>query len=185
MQKSLVISYIHMGDLHVWCITGHVYWLNKWNEKGCTHSALLWQKEASHKSPKSEKVMFQIGLSIFYFHYEFGAETLILLKDIEVKTSLYCIWCQCTWQTHFAHLWEMSFSRVASFCQSMAALIVGNKKNCPYKLSKSSFTSHEHRAHTLLTRFNVLVMVQAFAEQCNSLCRRIEIALLKFSEKKI
>ena len=46
-------------------------------------SALLWQKEASHKSPKSEKVMLlDIGLSIFYFHSEFGAETLILLKDI-------------------------------------------------------------------------------------------------------
>ena len=29
-------------------------------------------------------------------------------------------WCQCTWQTHFAHLREMSFSRVASFCQSTA-----------------------------------------------------------------
>ena len=30
--------------------------------------------------------------------------------------------CQCTWQTHFAHLRKMSFSRVASFCQSGADL---------------------------------------------------------------
>ena len=29
-------------------------------------------------------------------------------------------WCKCTWQTHFAHLPEISFSRVASFCQSTA-----------------------------------------------------------------
>ena len=29
-------------------------------------------------------------------------------------------WCQCTWQTHLAHLREMSFSRVASFCQCAA-----------------------------------------------------------------
>ena len=49
------------------------------------NSALLWQKEATDKSPKSEKVICKIGLSIFYFHSEFGAETLILLKDIEVK----------------------------------------------------------------------------------------------------
>ena len=33
-------------------------------------------------------------------------------------------WCQCMWQTHFALLWEMSFSRVASFCQSWAVLII-------------------------------------------------------------
>ena len=26
-------------------------------------------------------------------------------------------WCKCTWQTHFAHLRNMSFSRVASLCQ--------------------------------------------------------------------
>ena len=32
------------------------------------------------------------------------------------------IWCQCTWQTHFDHLREKSFSRVASFCQSTAVL---------------------------------------------------------------
>ena len=32
-------------------------------------------------------------------------------------------WCQCTWQTHFAHLQEMSFSRVASFCQSTAVFM--------------------------------------------------------------
>ena len=32
-------------------------------------------------------------------------------------------WCQCMWQTHFAHLREMSFSRVASFCQSTAVYI--------------------------------------------------------------
>ena len=31
-------------------------------------------------------------------------------------------WCQCTWQTHFAPLRKMSFSRVASFCQSTAVL---------------------------------------------------------------
>ena len=29
-------------------------------------------------------------------------------------------WWQCTWQTHFAYLREISFSRVASFSQSMA-----------------------------------------------------------------
>ena len=46
------------------------------------YAALLWQKEASDISPKSEKVMISIGLSIFYFQSEFGAETLILLKDI-------------------------------------------------------------------------------------------------------
>ena len=57
--------------------------LLKWN---CTKNnpALLWQKEASDKSPKSEKVMFcdwTYRLSIFYVHSEFGAETLTLLKD--------------------------------------------------------------------------------------------------------
>ena len=31
-------------------------------------------------------------------------------------------WCQCTWQTHSAHLREISFSRVASCCQSRAVL---------------------------------------------------------------
>ena len=44
------------------------------------YTALLWQKEATDKSPKSEKVVF--SLSIFYFHSEFGSETLIPLKDI-------------------------------------------------------------------------------------------------------
>ena len=53
-------------------------------------SALLWQKEASDKPPKSEILMFQIGLSMFYFQAEFWAETLILLKDVQVKTSWYC-----------------------------------------------------------------------------------------------
>ena len=47
-----------------------------------SNAALLWQKEASDKSPKSEKVMFLVGLSMFYFYSEFWAETLILLKDI-------------------------------------------------------------------------------------------------------
>ena len=32
-------------------------------------------------------------------------------------------WYQCMWHTHFAHLREMSFSRVASFCQSTAVYI--------------------------------------------------------------
>ena len=34
-------------------------------------------------------------------------------------------WCQCTWQTHFAHLWEMSFSRVASFCHEYGSTVGG------------------------------------------------------------
>jgi len=34
-------------------------------------------------------------------------------------------WCQCTWQTHFANLQEMSFSRVASFCHCTVVLGVG------------------------------------------------------------
>ena len=55
------------------------------------NSAVLWQKEASDKSPKSEKVKFFIGLSMFYFQSEFWAETLIMLKDISVKSSWYCI----------------------------------------------------------------------------------------------
>ena len=32
-------------------------------------------------------------------------------------------WYQWTWQTHFAHLREISFSRVGSFCQSTAVFI--------------------------------------------------------------
>ena len=48
------------------------------------HVALLLQKEASDKSPKSEKsdvfrLDFEYSTS---FQSEFGAETLILLKDI-------------------------------------------------------------------------------------------------------
>ena len=31
-------------------------------------------------------------------------------------------WCQCTWQTHLLIIYEMSFSRLASFCQRMAVL---------------------------------------------------------------
>ena len=50
-------------------------------DHGCDNTALLWQKEATDKSPKSEKVICFIGLSIFYFHSEFGAETLILLPS--------------------------------------------------------------------------------------------------------
>ena len=38
------------------------------------------KKEASAKSPTSQKVMF-LDWTIFYFQSEFGAETLILLKD--------------------------------------------------------------------------------------------------------
>ena len=30
-------------------------------------------------------------------------------------------WCQCKWQTDFAHLWEISLSWLAAFCQSKAA----------------------------------------------------------------
>ena len=39
-------------------------------------------------------------------------------------------WCQCTWQTHFACLQEMSFSRVASFCQWRQYCSVYKKKLC-------------------------------------------------------
>ena len=35
------------------------------------NTALLWQKEASDKSPKSEILMFEIGLSMFYYQAEF------------------------------------------------------------------------------------------------------------------
>ena len=40
-------------------------------------------------------------------------------------------WCQCkcTWHTHFAHLWEITFSRVASFCQSTAVLLMDIMSN--------------------------------------------------------
>ena len=51
-------------------------------DRKVAYTALLWQKEASYKSPKSEKVMFlDWTWHILYFHSEFGAETLILLKD--------------------------------------------------------------------------------------------------------
>ena len=52
-----------------------------------SYSALLWQKEASDTSRKSEILMFSAWTySMFYFQSEFWAETLILLKDIQVKT---------------------------------------------------------------------------------------------------
>ena len=52
------------------------------------------------------KWCFYIRLSMFYFQSKFWAETLILLKDIFLLSQDIMIfhWCQCTWQTHFAHL---------------------------------------------------------------------------------
>ena len=71
--------------------------------------------------PNLSKWWFYIGLSILYFQSEFGAETLILLRDI-CQNIMLLHWCRWTWQTHFAQLREMLFSRVASFCQSTAAI---------------------------------------------------------------
>ena len=69
-----------------------------------------------------ESDVFRNGLGIFYFHSEFGTETLILLKDIYLSQDIMILhWCQCTWQTYFANLREMSFSRVAPFCHCTAA----------------------------------------------------------------
>ena len=49
---------------------------------GCIHVLLYSHtKEASEKSPKSEKIVFQLDLA-FYFQSEFESETLILLKDM-------------------------------------------------------------------------------------------------------
>ena len=47
------------------------------------YSALHWQKEATHKSPKSEKVMF-LDRTLAYSTSipSLEAETLILLRDI-------------------------------------------------------------------------------------------------------
>ena len=53
------------------------------------YTALLWLKDTSDQSPKFERVMFLDWM--FYFQSEFWSETLILLKDICVKTSWYCI----------------------------------------------------------------------------------------------
>ena len=83
----------------------------------CT--ALLRQKEATDKSPKSEKVMFldwteDILLPFWVWSRNTHPAERYLIQDMILH------WCQCTWQTHFAHLREMSFSRVASFCQSTA-----------------------------------------------------------------
>ena len=70
--------------------------------------------------PNKEKVMFldwtyHILLPFqVWSRYTHPAER-YLSQDIIILH-----WCQCTWQTHFAHLQEPSFSRVASFCQSMA-----------------------------------------------------------------
>ena len=41
--------------------------------------------------PNLRKWCLKIGLSMLYFQSEFWAQTLILLKDFQVKTSWYCI----------------------------------------------------------------------------------------------
>ena len=63
------------------------------NLKLMIYDAILpnsWQKEASEKSPKSEKMMFlNWTSSMFYIQSEFWTETLIgfLLKDIYLNIS--------------------------------------------------------------------------------------------------
>ena len=59
---------------------------------------------------------------MFYFQSEVWAETLILLKHLSTDIMI-LHWCQCTWQTDSARWWEMSFSRVASFCHRRADLL--------------------------------------------------------------
>ena len=88
--------------------------------------ALLWQKEASDKSPKSGVLMFlewtyHVLLPVQVLSRNTHPAERYLSQDIMILH-----WCQCTWQTHFAHLREISFSRVASFCQSGAVVALGS-----------------------------------------------------------
>ena len=46
-----------------------------------------------------------------------------MLKDINSRHHDIALMSNCTWQTYFSHLREMSFSQVASFCQNMAELL--------------------------------------------------------------
>ena len=64
-----------------------------------------------------ERDVFRLDSACPHTQPEFWAEAPILLKDIHRPDIITLHWWQCTWQTHFAHLLEMSFSNVASFCK--------------------------------------------------------------------
>ena len=61
-----------------WYSASLQYSSNTWMD-----TALLWQKEATDKSHKSEESdVFRLDFANSQFHSEFAAERLILLKDI-------------------------------------------------------------------------------------------------------
>ena len=82
--------------------------------------ALLWQKEVSDKSPKSEKVILLDWTWHILRPFQVWSRNTHPAERYLIQDIMILHWCQCTWQTNFAHLREMSFSRVASFCQSTA-----------------------------------------------------------------
>ena len=118
-----------------------------------TISAPLWQKEASDKSPKSEKVVFfrldlACSTSNLSFEQKHSSCWKILSQDIMILH-----WCQCTWQTHFANLREISFSSVASLFVIVGQICswtnVGNftMLKCVeyYRLSNQPYKSSKHK----------------------------------------
>ena len=128
-----------MVVVNEWQVVIALLWQVLWN--GPQYSALLWQKEATDKSPKSEKVMFvdwtwHILLPFRVLSRDTHPAERYLYQDIMILH-----WCQCTWQTHFAHLREISFPRVASFCPAVLCCIFPRYHLSPQKITSRLSTS--------------------------------------------
>ena len=69
-----------------------------------------------------DSYIFRLDLA-YYSHSEFGSRNAHPAERYLSQDIMILYWCQCTWQTHFAHLWEMSFSRVASFLSECGSVV--------------------------------------------------------------
>ena len=96
------------------------------------YSALLWQKEATGKSPESEKVMFLDWTYTILLVYQVWIRNIQPAERYLSQVIPILRWCQCTWQTHFAHL-RKNFIFKSCFLLSLYGSII-MVQNSPIQL---------------------------------------------------